>query len=401
MADAAPDLPETAQRLRAARKAWGWTQHDLVNEVEKVRSRRGLALSVPDSISRQIKAFEQGAKPGPLWRQLLTEALREDEDHLFGLTIDAALPRPLLVQTPVNADVLAVILAQRAAHIRAEHLFGPEYARALVDRDLVTIEKLLTNAPADLRRDVRRAAGRIAELGGWIAQDSGDPVKADQLTCRADDHLRAAADPILRAVIAMRRSNILLMRDPALAVDLAAEAAQLIDGRSVGRLRASIARQQALAAMADQDRQSFERHAACALDIAYTEPVADDHAIYASRAYVASEIALGFNGFRQPEKALELLLEHHNSWPHDQQRDYAVACARLLRTLIALHDYHSALQYIDGAARAYLTTPSDRARRELRLCRKVIRDRVRADKSLPLHTLRKRIEDALQGDPQL
>ncbi|MCV7117178.1 hypothetical protein H7I93_08005 [Mycobacterium nebraskense] len=387
--------------MRAARKAWGWTQHDLVNEVEKVRSRRGLALSVPDSISRQIKAFEQGAKPGPLWRQLLTEALREDEDHLFGLTIDAALPRPLLVQTPVNADVLAVILAQRAAHIRAEHLFGPEYARALVDRDLVTIEKLLTNAPADLRRDVRRAAGRIAELGGWIAQDSGDPVKADQLTCRADDHLRAAADPILRAVIAMRRSNILLMRDPALAVDLAAEAAQLIDGRSVGRLRASIARQQALAAMADQDRQSFERHAACALDIAYTEPVADDHAIYASRAYVASEIALGFNGFRQPEKALELLLEHHNSWPHDQQRDYAVACARLLRTLIALHDYHSALQYIDGAARAYLTTPSDRARRELRLCRKVIRDRVRADKSLPLHTLRKRIEDALQGDPQL
>ena len=399
MAGAAPDLPETAQRLRAARKAWEWTQDDLVNEVQQVRSRRGLEPIVRDSISRQIKAFEQGVKPGPLWRPLLAEALQEDEDHLFGLTVDGGLPRPLLVQTPVNAHVLAVILAQRAAHIRAEHLFGPDYARGLVDRDLVTIEKLVTHAPSNLRRDVRRAAGGIAELGGWIAQDSGDPVKADQLTRRAEDHLRTA-DSTLRAMIAMRRSNILLTRDPALAVELAAEAAQLIEGRSVGRLAASIARQQALAAVADHDRSSFMNHAARALDVAHADPAAEDHAVYATRAYVASEVASGLITFGQPEKALELLLEHHNSWPGDQQRDYAVACARLLRTFIALHDYHSALHRIDGATRAYLATPSDRARRELRICRKTIRDRARADKGLPLHTLRKRIEAALQGDPQ-
>jgi hypothetical protein len=399
VAGAAPDLPETAQRLRAARKAWGWTQDDLVNEVQQVRSRRGLEPIVRDSISRQIKAFEQGAKPGPLWRPLLAEALQEDEDHLFGLTVDAALPRPLLVQTPVNAHALAVILAQRAAHIRAEHLFGPDYARALVDLDLVTIEKLVMNAPPNLRRDVRRAAGRIAELGGWIAQDSGDPIKADQLTRRAEDHLRAA-DSALRAMIAMRRSNILLMCDPTLAVDLAAEAAQLIEGRSVGRLAASIARQQALAAMANHDRSGFMNHAARAVDVAQTEPVADDHAVYATSAYVASEVASGFITFGQPAKALELLLEHHNSWPDDQQRDYAVACARLLRTFIALYDYHLALDRIDGATRAYLATPSDRARRELRICRRIIRDRARADKSLPLQTLRKRIEAALQGDPK-
>jgi hypothetical protein len=208
----------------------------------------------------------------------------------LGLAVDAALPRPLLVQTPVNADVLAVILAQRAAHIRAEHLFGPDYARALVDRDLVTIEKLVASAPSSLRSDVRRAAGGIAELGGWIAQDSGDPAKADQLTRRAEDHARGA-DSSLRAMIAMPRSNILLTRDPTLAVDLAAEAAQLVEGRSVGRLAASIARQQAMAAMASHDRASFVRHTDRALDLAHTEPVADDHAVYATRAYVASEVA--------------------------------------------------------------------------------------------------------------
>jgi hypothetical protein len=399
VAAAAPDLPETAQRLRAARKAWGWTQHDLVKEVERVRSQRGLEPIVRDSISRQIKAFERGGRPGPLWRPLLAEALQEDEDHLFGLTVDTVLPRPLLVQTPVKAHVLAVVLAQRAAHIRAEHLFGPDYARALVDRDLATIEKLVMNAPSNLRRDVRRAAGRIAELGGWIAQDSGDPVKADQLTRRAEDHLRGT-DCALRAMIAMRRSNILLGSDPEVAVELAADAARLIEGRSVGRLAASIARQQALAAMADHDRMSFVRDAARALEVAHTDPVPDDHAVYATRAYVASDVALGFMAFGQPEEALELLLEHHDSWPDDQQRDYAVACARLLRAFIGVRDYHSAVHYIDTTIRAYLATPSDRARRELRLCRRIIRDRARADKSLPLHTLRKRIEAALQGDPQ-
>jgi hypothetical protein len=248
--------------------------------------------------------------------------------------------------------------------------------RALVDRDLATIENLLPNAPSNLRCEVRRAAGRIAELGGWIAQDSGDPAKADVLTRRAEDHLRGA-DSVLRAMVAMRRSNILLTSDPALAVELAAEGAQLIGGCCVGRLQASIARQQALAALADHDRPSFMYHAAHALDVAHTEPLADDHAVYATRAYVASEVALGFMGFGQPAKALELLLEHHDSWPDDQQRDHAVACARLVRTFIAVHDYHSALHCIDATTRAYLATPADRARRELRMCRSVLRDRAR------------------------
>jgi hypothetical protein len=153
---------------------------------------------------------------------VLADALQHDEDHLFGLTVDTGLPRPLLLQMPVNTDVVAVILAQRAAHIRAEHLFGPDYARALVDRDLTTIEELIKVTPPHLRLDVRRAAGRIAELGGWIAQDGGDSVKALQLTVRAEDHLRAA-DPALRAMILMRRSNIIVNRNADSAVELAAD----------------------------------------------------------------------------------------------------------------------------------------------------------------------------------
>jgi hypothetical protein len=165
-------------------------------------------------------------------------------------------------------------------------------------------------------------------------------------------------------------------------------------------LAASIARQRALAAIAIRDRSSFIEHAAHALDIAQTEPVADDHAIYATHAYVAAEIASGLIAIDQPAKAVELLFEHHRRWPDGQYRDYAVASTRLLRALVVLHDYHSALDHVDTAARAYRVAPSDRARRELRHCRKIIRDRARADKSLPLSTLRGRIEATLQGDTQ-
>jgi hypothetical protein len=353
-----------------------------------------------DSLRRQIVEFERGRQPGRLWRALLAEALRVDDESLFGLAVDTDLPRPLLVQTALNGDVLAVILEQRAAHIRAEHLFGPDYARALVDRDLTTIEELIGVTPPALRADMRRAAGCIAELGGWIAQDSGDPLKALDLTTRAEDHLRSAG-PALLAVVRMRRSNIVLQSDPDLAVELADDAARLINGISVGRLGASIARQAALAAAANRDAQSFARHAASALDLAGVEPVADDHAIYASPAYVAADVAFGLMMFRDAEKALELLREHHGNWPGGQRRDFAVASARLVRAAIMVGDYRAAVELIPDTLVTYLSAPSDRARRELRYCRKLVRDRARATNSLPLQTLRKRIEDALRGDLNL
>lgn len=361
-------------------------------EVARVRAKQRLKPVDIDSLRRQIVEFERGRQPGRLWRTLLAEALQEDEDHLFGLAVDTDLPRPLLVPAGLDRDVLGVILEQRAAHIRAEHLFGPAYARALVDRDLTTIEELIGATPPALRTDMRRAAGRIAELGGWIAQDSGDPLKALELTTRAEDHLRSA-DPALQATVLMRRSNIVLQSDPDLAVELADGAARLITGISVGRLAASIARQQALAAAANHDEQSFARLSAQALDTAQIEPVPDDHAIYASPAYVAGEVASGLMMFRHAAKALELLREHNETWPSGQRRDFAVASARLLRAAIMVSDYRTAVELLPDTLVTYLSAPSDRARRELRHCRKLVRDRARGTPILPLQTLRSKIEE--------
>jgi hypothetical protein len=305
-----------------------------------------------------------------------------------------------LVQAGLDSDVLAVILEQRAAHIRAEHQFGPAYARELVDRDLITIEELIAVTPSALRSEMRRAAGRIAELGGWIAQDSGDAVKALELTARAEDHLRSA-EPELQATVLMRRSNIVMHSDPDLAVGLADAAEELITGRPVGRLAPSIVRQQAMAAAADNDEQSFTRFASRAIDIAQIEPVPDDHAIYASPAYVAGEIASGLMAFRHPGRALELLRDYHACWPSGQRRDFAVASTRLLRATIMIGEYDTAIEVLPQALVTYLSAPSDRARRELRKCRKLVRDRARVTTTLPLQALRSKIEAALRGDLNL
>jgi hypothetical protein len=375
------------ERLRAARKEWQWSLWDLAREVAKVRAMRGLDPHPPDSLRRQILDFEHGRRvPQQQWRTLLADALQQDYDALFGAVIDAPLPRPLLL-----------IEAQRHAHVQVEHLFGPGYAREFIDRDLSTIETFAKNTPAHLRSQLRQAAGRIAEVAGWIAQDSGDRTNAERLTRNAEDYLRAA-NPDLRALVLMRRSNIVTADKPELAVELATEAAELIQGRDVGRLAASIARQQALAALAIRDQELFERCAAHALDLARAEPVRDDYGIYATRAYVASEIATGYLYFGQPEHGLSLLEDSIGDWPAGQQRDHAAAHARMLHLLIELGDYHRANEQIGAALNLYRAAPSHRARRELRHCREILRSRARTNKTLPLVTLRSRIDTALQGD---
>ncbi|WP_244324333.1 hypothetical protein [Mycobacterium timonense] len=93
-------------------------------------------------------------------------------------------------------------------------------------------------------------------MAGWIAQDLGDHSAAEKLTNTAALHLRSAG-PELNAMILMRQSNIFARANPDLAADLAADAAELIDGQDVGRLAASIARQQALAELANRNERAF------------------------------------------------------------------------------------------------------------------------------------------------
>lgn len=89
---------------------------------------------------------------------------------------------------------------------------------------------------------------------------------------------------------------------------------------------------------------------------------------------------------------------HQGHWNTTQRRDRAVAGTRLLRILIVQGDYRAASEHLPLAVSDYRGAPSDRARQELRACRKIIRDRARSAKNPDLQTLRTRITTVLQGD---
>lgn len=400
MAGADPIRALNAQRLSQARKRYGYTLRELAIEVENVRKLRGDAdLPTQESLPQKIAQIERTGMLGPVWREDLAAVFGVEPDEMFSVPIATELPHPLLLQLPVDHDVLAVIAAQQQAHIQAEHTFGPQHARPLVESDLLTIESLIVHAPSQVKAEIRRAAGAIAEVAGWIAQDLGDHAAAEKLTHTAALHLHTAG-PAFNAMILMRQSNILTRTNPDLAAALAADAAELIDGHDVGRLAASIARQQALAELANHNERGFHRHAAAPLELGDLQPHPQDHAIYAHGAYVASEIASGYLRIGEPDKAGALLAGHHHAWTSQQHHDETVADMRLLHAYLATSEYQQALALTATAIPGYLSAPSQRARFHLARAGTIVRDRRRRSKDPILQQLAGRIKNATQGVTQ-
>lgn len=388
--------------IRAARLDAAFTVDQFASLVVQTRRRLGMAEVQHESVRRQLIGFESGDhRPGKQWRTLIAAALRTSEERLFGLDVSAVLPRPLLIDTHVTDATVQNLLNQRAVYAETEHIFGPLHVHHQVARDMQVVLDLITTTPARLRRDMRLAAASFAELLGWLAQDSGNAPQALHHTAEALAHLDLlnGSNPGIRAMLMMRRSNILTGTDPQTAAEYAEAAAQIASTLPSGRLHASIARQQALAALATGEERAFGEHVAYALDLAQAERSPNDLAAYATTAYVASEAATGLIELGRADQAAESLAEHLDHWPDGQQRDRTIAQLRHLRALTVTGDYTAALSHVDDALRAWRATPSARARHELSLLAAVLRDRSRGRAPLPLNQLRGRIKDALQGDP--
>lgn len=386
--------------LRAARKEAGLTVEQLADRVQAVRRRRGYREIQHESVRRQLIGFESGDhRPGDQWRQLIAAALQIPHDRLFGPSAPRALPSPMLASTHVTEATVQILLRQRALHAEHEHIFGPLHVRKQAYADQQVVNQLLAVTPANLRQEMHRAAASFAELFGWIAQDSGDIRLALTLTDEALGHLNVVdhVDPAFKAMLMMRRSNILTTSDPRTAMECAEVAAQLAEHLPTGRLHAAIGRQQALASLGAGEERAFNEHVAYALDLAQADKTSDDLAAYATRAYVVSETTPGLIKLKHADEAAEQLIEHLPHWPDGQQRDHGIAQLRLVRALCVTGDYATALTYVDEAVAAWHATPSARARHELELLGGLLRDRSRGRPPLPLNQLRGRIKDALQG----
>lgn len=254
--------------LRAARKEAALTVDQLAALVDDARRRRGLSEIQHESARRQLIGFESGDhQPGPQWRALLASALHIPQDWLFGPAPPKALPRPFLASMHVTEATARTLLHQRAQHAENEHIFGPLHVQRQAYADMQVVNQLLAVTPSHLRQVMDRVAASYAELCGWIAQDSGDFAVSLHLTDQAMTHveLRDDVESGLKAMVMMRRSNIVTAIDPRTAMENAEAAADLAGPLPTSRLHAAIGRQQALAALAAGEERSFNEHLAYAL----------------------------------------------------------------------------------------------------------------------------------------
>jgi hypothetical protein len=101
---------------------------------------------------------------------------------------------------------------------------------------------------------------------------------------------------------------------------------------------------------------------------------------------------------RRAEDAVNLLGRHLDEPVPGQPLDHVVARLRHVRALIATRDYRTAVDQVDAVLRGFRAAPTARGLYELRMISRLTRERARADRGLPLATLRRRIFEALQQD---
>lgn len=351
--------------LRQARLAKGWSQDFLARRIAEERQRAGETVD-QQSVKTQLSRWENGhVEPDRRTRQVLAAVLSTPVEALFGIKPVDDLPRPVLVSAHVTHHTIELLRARRAVHAQTEATFGPAEASALVAHDLMTIDGLLRVAPAELTTELHEAAAMIAELGGWIAQDSGNFDQALVCTTRAISYAQAAGNLGLEAMILMRWANVITASDPRASATLSQRAEEHAAQLPPGRLHAAISRQRAAVAALTGDRQLFRAQIDRAQEFAGSPIARGELAGYADAAYVASEHAEGLLILGEPELAAETLAGHVSTWAPGQERDHAVALTRWLRALAASGECQAALDQCDGVLLAYERAPSVRSRSAL------------------------------------
>ena len=387
------DSATLGARLREARHSRGWSQETLARRVVQVRHARGEAADAV-SVKTQLSRWENNrVAPDRPSLTIIAEALDSTVEAVFGLPASPALPRPVLLEAHVTAHTVELLLAQRQVHARTEHSFGPAAARPLVAADLATVEGLLRATPRALVGEMHAVAALIAELGGWIAQESGHGDEALTLTCRAHHYAQGTGDPDIEAMVLMRWANIVTGADPRFAAELLDRATSKAPRRRRLRLRAAIARQQAHTASLVGDTDGFAQYAAEAAEHAQAPAGDSELAPYADSAYVASETAAGLLVLERPEEAAAILGEHLSEWVPGQERDHAVALCRWLQALTDAEDFQTALDQSEEVIADYRRAPSVRASQALA----AIISRHRTRRVPAVIELRHRITQALQG----
>lgn len=200
-------MPSVGDTIRDLRRARGWTQARLAEELNRVTGR-------PTVTADEVKRWERGR------RSPITETRRELAEAL-GVplaTLDEALPDPLrrahrwlvedppqVVETRAGRNVgehLAEQVEARVVELRHldDHVGGEDLAPA-VERELRATTRLLSDASYTeaTGRRLLTAAAELAQLAGWTASDASRFNEAHRLYLGGVDDAHAAGDNALAA----------------------------------------------------------------------------------------------------------------------------------------------------------------------------------------------------------
>ncbi|MGW4720926.1 helix-turn-helix domain-containing protein [Nocardia sp. NPDC004260] len=288
-----------------------------------------------------------------------------------------ALPERLAaaIHTPTEAQLAAAMLSTLAGHSVRDQLAGPHDLVGVARNDLTFIDqRLAASRDGSIgRRRLQYAAGRYAELLGWLQQDSGDLEAAESWSKIALTHAKATNDVQFHAYVLMRSSNIASdagkFSNAAYFIDEALLRADTLTSQQ----RAVLLRQQAnvFAARARSGERADVMACVDALTRAAeaaAEPAEDpdDLAGYCSPAYVAMEAAQCWIELGHPEEALVISEQRMSDWSAYGRRDLGMGLARLSNAHAGVGSWSEAVEVAGYAAGIVADTGSHRTLNQLR-----------------------------------
>lgn len=233
--------------------------------------------------------------------------------------------------TAANGSALSeTIQATFAQFARRDNLCGPRPVIPLVTDELNFVRGLTASARGPDRAHLVGVLTRLAEMLGWLHQDSGDLTTAMRCTNTALDYACETGDAALISYVMMRKSNIAGdNRNPDLTIRLAMTALDR-PSRLPADLRAVALRQQAHGYALAGDYDDCARALDDAHRHASVPPGESGLAPYCTPEYIEMEAAQCWVELNRPDLALQLLdTATFASWSPEFRRDQGLGLARL------------------------------------------------------------------------
>lgn len=220
-----------SSRIRSARIDRGWSQSQLIGELERVAARRGTRLPSRETMKSRVSRWENGrARPDDFYRPLLREAFGLDDREL-GFSPEVAsgetsaadeLRARLNVGHGPDVVLLESLRAQTDAIRQQDRTYG---ATALLEQmrcHVANLEQHLARSVFDAaRRPLARLLADAAALAGWQALDLGAADQAWRFFEIATGAAQQAQDSALLAFARVEQAHVLADLDrPATAADL-------------------------------------------------------------------------------------------------------------------------------------------------------------------------------------